>query len=221
VRRGAGRAVVILLVGLALMVGVALAINGIGGGGSSPAQVGIVPGSPLPSPITGLATDPSGRLLVGTADGWVALAPDGTRTPVDPPPRPADPADLPVEGALGPVAAAPDGAVFFVDGTTIRRRSTEGSVLTLAGGGTQPVTAFADVAATDLALPDVGGLAVDPGGHVYASGTWGLAELLPSDRLRRIATDQPVPPLGPLAAPALGVVVGATGPQLVRVQLSR
>jgi hypothetical protein len=220
VRRGAGRAVIILVVGLALMVGVALAINGLGDGGASPARASLVPGGPFDH-ITGLATDAAGTLSVETAGGWVTLAPDGTTAPAPaPPPRP-DPAELPITGMPGPVAEAPDGAVFFVDGTTVRRQAADGSVLTIAGGGTLPVTEFDDVAATDLSLPDVRGLAVDPGGHVYLSGSWGLGELSPGGRLREITTDQPIPVLGPIVAPALGVIVGAADTQLVRVQLSR
>ncbi len=216
------RAVVILAVGLALMVGVALAINGLGDNSPSPAEVSTRAGQPVgragerPSPPT-----PRGPCSCRRPAGWVSLAADGTATATAAPPTSVPDVPLPTEGPLGPVARAPDGTVFFVDGTTIKRLGTDGSVLTLAGGGAQPVTEFDDVVATALALPDVRGLAVDPGGHVYVSGTWGLAELLPGDRLREITTDQPVPTLGPLVAPVLGVVVGAADAQLVRVHLSR
>jgi hypothetical protein len=219
-RRGAGRAVLILAVGLALMVGVALAINGLGDDGPAPARVSPVLGGPF-GPITRLDADTTGTLYVGTADGWVAVAADGTTAPTTARPDPTDLSLLPTVGMLGAVAASPDGAVFFVDGTTVRLRTTDGSVLTVAGGGAEPVTQFDDVPATDLSLPDVRGLAVDPGGHVYLSGSWGLGELSPGGRLHEIATDQPVPVLGPLVAPALGVLVGAADTQLVRIQLSR
>jgi hypothetical protein len=206
---------VTLLVGLALMVVVALAINSLGDDGPSPARVAAVPGGPFGA-VTGLAADAGGGVYVGTAEGWVALAPDGTTTPVDGPP-----ASGPTFGAPTPNAVAPDGAVFSVAGTTVQRREADGTELVVAGGGTEPVTSFDDVAATDLALPDVRGLAVDPGGHVYLAGSWGLGELSPAGRLREITTDQPLPPLAPITAPALGVIVGATDGQLVRIQLSR
>jgi hypothetical protein len=216
--RGAGRAVLILAVGLALMVGVALVINGLGDDGPSPARVSLVAGGPF-TRITALAADPAdpaGTLYVRTADGWQSLAADGTTTAV------AEPPGGLTEGADGStVALVPDGARFVVDGTTIRRRAPDGTDLAVAGGGTQPVTLFDDVPATDLSLPDIRGLTVDPGGHVYVSGSWGLGELSPGGRLRQITTDQAVPVLGPIAAPVLGVVVGAADTQLVRIQLSR
>jgi streptogramin lyase len=129
---------------------------------------------------------------------------------------------VPTSAEPGPLADGPDGALFLVDGTTVRRRPPDGEVLTVAGGGTEAVTRFDDVAATDLAIPDIRGLAVDPGGHVYASGTWGLAEVTPGGRLVRIETAQAVPVLGPLTAPALGVVVAAGDDgRLYRIQLGR
>jgi hypothetical protein len=202
------------------MVGVALAINGLGGG-SSPAEVSPVLGGPFTT-VTGLAADASGTLYVGTASGWATVAPDGTTTPVDGPPAGTpQPGDEPTDGAPGPIAHSPDGAVFYVDGTTVRRRAADGSVLTVAGGGTRPATDLEDVDATDLALPDVRGLAVDAGGHVYVSGSWGLAELSPGGELRLIDTDHPIPPLAPLTSTALGVVIGAADTQLVRVKLAR
>ncbi len=67
------------------------------------------------------------------------------------------------------VAVGPDGSIYVADNGNdrIRRIGTDGTIITVAGGGTTCCNQIDGIPALDAELSDIGGLAVDPQGIVY------------------------------------------------------
>ena len=105
----------------------------------------------------------------------------------------------------GPMATGPDGSLYFVDGQVIRRVVPNGTISTVAGGGT-PASGIGDGGpATKASLSNPADVAVGPDGSLYIAD-YGNAVI------RRVALDGTISSVAGGANPASGN--GDGGPAL-------
>lgn len=100
-------------------------------------------------------------------------------------------------GAIGGLAAAPDGAIYLTEPAygRVRRIGPDGTIDTYAGDGTQTVDCTHEGGAADVDdVPALGtwlcqptGVAVGPGGVVYLTEHFAVSRITPDGRLHRLA----------------------------------
>lgn len=125
------------------------------------------------------------RVVAG--DGKAGSSPDGT---------PALDARLDLGRGSG-LAVAKNGIVYFTEGGRVRDIRPNGTITTVAGGGTEALTHRPMPALeTDLSTPEGGpaGLAFGPGGELYVGTAKGVYRLGPAGKLYWVVGD-------PFAAP--------------------
>jgi uncharacterized protein (TIGR03437 family) len=116
-----------------------------------------------------LRLDSSGLLTVIAGNGKVGPSGDG---------GPAIAASVEVRG---PITLDSSGNLFIASGSTVRKVSTDGTIVTVAGNGQYSFSGDGGPA-VQASFSNINGLAVDPAGNLYVADSG-------NERIRRIATN--------------------------------
>ena len=117
-----------------------------------------------------LKVSSTGILSVVAGNGIAAYSGDGgpaTQAAVAATDNPVNYVGPPGNDALGGIAVDPLGNVYFADGNYVRLVASDGTISTVAGGGTN--TPGNGMPATQVSLGIVNGLALDSAGNLYFS----------------------------------------------------
>lgn len=135
-----------------------------------------------------LSVSPSGTMNVVAGNGIAAYSGDGgpaTSAAIGASDNPDQYAGAPFEDSLGGIVVDAQGNIYFADGTRVRRVGTDGTISTVAGGGTQ--SPGDGGLATQASLGIVNGLAFDTAGDLYFSETNRVRKLAPSGTISTYA----------------------------------
>lgn len=135
-----------------------------------------------------LSVSPAGVLNVVAGNGIAAYSGDGgpaTSAAVGSADNPDQYVGPPFEDSLGGIVVDPQGNIYFADGNYVRRVGTDGTIGTLAGGGTQSPGDGGP--GTQASLGIVNGLALDGPGNLYFAETNRIRKLTPSGLLTTYA----------------------------------
>ncbi|HTW66692.1 MAG TPA: hypothetical protein VME17_18860 [Bryobacteraceae bacterium] len=135
-----------------------------------------------------LRVSPSGTLNVIAGNGIAAYSGDGgpaTSAAIAAADNPDQYAGAPFEDSLGGILADAQGNIYFADGSRIRRVGNDGTITTVAGGGTQSPGDGGP--ATEAALGIVNGIALDAAGNLYFCETNRVRKMTPAGTLSTYA----------------------------------
>ena len=119
-----------------------------------------------------LRVAPDGTLSVIAGNGIAAYSGDGgpaTSAAIAASDSPEQYVGVLFEDSLGGIVVDTSGNLYFGDGHRVRRVATDGTISTVAGGGTQAPTS--SLPATSASLGMVNGLALDSAGNLYFSSS--------------------------------------------------
>jgi uncharacterized protein (TIGR03437 family) len=135
-----------------------------------------------------LSVSPGGVLKVVAGNGIAAYSGDGgpaTSAAIASADNPDQYVGPPFEDSLGGIVVDPQGNIYFADGNFVRRVGTNGSISTVAGGGTQSPGDGGQ--GTQASLGIVNGLALDGAGNLYFAETNRVRRLTPAGLLTTYA----------------------------------
>jgi sugar lactone lactonase YvrE len=164
----------------------------------------------LPTSLGPIAIDPSGRVYVGDGSPRVLLLAAGGRTtpiagtasqaPANSAPGDNGPATAAALGTIAQIAIDGAGDVLIADTSAhrVRRVTPDGTITTIAGGGTVKLLSGSQefvpdgTKPTDLELSQVSGLAVDAKGRIYVAdaGSQAIFRFAPGHGIELVAGDQ-------------------------------
>lgn len=135
-----------------------------------------------------LSVSPAGVLNVVAGNGIAAYSGDGgpaTSAAIASADNPDQYVGPPFEDSLGGIVVDPQGNIYFADGNYVRRVGTDGTISTVAGGGTQSPGDGGP--GTQASLGIVNGLALDSAGNLYFAETNRIRKLTPTGLLTTYA----------------------------------
>lgn len=135
-----------------------------------------------------LSVSPGGVLNVVAGNGIAAYSGDGgpaTSAAIASADNPDQYVGPPFEDSLGGIVVDPQGNIYFADGHYVRRVGTDGTIGTVAGGGT--LSPGDGGPGTQASLGIVNGLALDAAGNLYFAETNRVRKLTPAGILTTYA----------------------------------